>query len=341
MDMERWHELVRVVLLFRGRERLQRAEGCPSDSGVSAVDSRNRAEGRRKYVIIHLVSFVSTLQKNIRHKLKRTYHWSKYKKTHKFVQSSLSDLDDVWRKQRKLISGDAYKSCFSSSAQFSQRDSRAPLSVVTVFCLTEVSLWELYPQVIVCLTDFVSGPKPNAACIVKAALHFLHTKGAGPWEKEDQRAAADTVKHSWAFTAPVTQKGCGDTIGKRGTNTLAWQNKRDAIIFQARRPLLKLLPPPCVSSYLGRLPPSRTFPLLLLPRGLCGRTTGGALCCEVNAISIHRPQTTEALSAQSSFRMEFGSDSLVGWPVGCRTDIRWDLVTLDYCVTLKCRRLRM
>lgn len=235
------------------------------------------------------------------------YHWSKYKKNTQFVQSSLSDLDDIWRKQRKLISGDAYKSYISSSAQFSQRDSRAPLSVVTVFCLTEVSLWELYPQVIVCLTDFVSGPKRNAACIVKAVLHFLHTKGAGPWEKEDQRAAADTVKHSWAFTALVTQKGCRDTIGKRDTNTLAWQNKRDAIIFQARRPLLKLLPPPCVSSYLGRLPPSRTFPLLLLPRGLCGRTTGGALCCEVNAISIHRPQTTDALSAQSSFRFrQFG-----------------------------------
>lgn len=95
-------------------------------------------------------------------------------------------------------------------------------------------------------------------------------------------------------------------MGARDSNTLARQSKRDAIIFQALRHLLKSLPPPCVSSYLGRLPPSRTFPLLLLPRGLCGHTTGGAVCCEVNAISIQRPQTTEALSAQSSSPMEFG-----------------------------------
>lgn len=150
----------------------------------------------------------------------------------------------------------------------------------------------------------------------------MHTHGTGPWEKENQRAAAETMNHRWALTAPLMRKRL--EVETPATSVIATRSlvkiKGMPLFFRLGVAFLKWLPPPCVSSYLGRLPQSRMFPLLLLPRGLCGRTTGvrgrGVGGCggggrEVNAISIHRPHTTEAVVAQSPFHMEFGSTQFV------------------------------
>lgn len=80
--------------------------------------------------------------------------------------------------------------------------------------------------------------------------------------------------------------------------------------------------PPCVSIYLAWLPLSRTFPLLLLPRALCGHTTGDASVLKLMQypFTSHRQQRPSQhicpfkwnfLQTKSQLRVRFKSRALI------------------------------